>query len=85
MLVMARLPLTVPLDDGAKAVLNVTLCPALKVRGRLRPVMLKPAPVAVACEIVTLVPPELVRVSERLLLLPTWTLPKLRLAGFAVS
>ena len=35
--------------------------------------------------IVTMLPPELVRVSERLWLLPTRTLPKLRLAGLGVT
>ena len=34
---------------------------------------------------VTLEPPELVKVSESVWLLPTWTLPKLRLLAVAVS
>ena len=38
-----------------------------------------------AALIVTLEPPELVRVSESVWLLPTCTLPKLRLAAVAVS
>ena len=38
-----------------------------------------------AAEIVTLDPPELVRVSDSVWLLPTWTLPKLRLVAVAVS
>ena len=39
----------------------------------------------VAAVMVTLDPPELVRVSESVWLLPTCTLPKLRLAAVAVS
>jgi hypothetical protein len=46
---------------------------------------LNPAPVAVACEMVTLVPPELVSVSDKVELLPICTLPKLWLDGFAAS
>jgi hypothetical protein len=39
----------------------------------------------VAAVIVTVEPPEFVRVSERVWLLPTCTLPKLRLVALAVS
>jgi hypothetical protein len=39
----------------------------------------------VACEIVTLVPPVLVKESVKVTLVPAGTLPKLRLAGLAVS
>ena len=46
--------------------------------------MEKPAPLAVACEIVTVDPPVLVKVSDLLLLLPTWILPKARLEGLGV-
>lgn len=85
LLMIARLPLTLPADDGANTTLKVLLCPAVRVKGKLRPLTLNPAPVAVACEIVTLEPPELVTVSDRVELLPICTLPKLRLEGFAVS
>ena len=40
---------------------------------------------AEAAEMVTLLPPELVKVSVRLELLPTCTLPKARLEGFGLS
>ncbi len=40
---------------------------------------------AVACEMVTLDPPELVSVSDAVWLAPVWTLPKLTLDGLAVS
>ena len=80
---------TLPLADpellGANLTLNDVLCPAFKVSGRDNPLMLKPVPLADAAEIVTLEPPLLVNVPERLLLLPTWTLPKPMLAGLDVS
>lgn len=49
------------------------------------PVTLNPVPLAATCEIVTLDPPVLVMVSRSDELLPTVTVPKLRLAGSALS
>ena len=60
--------------------MNVTLCPDARVTGGLRPFTLNPVPVTVPWEIVALAPPVLVTVSGKLLLLPTCTLPKFRLA-----
>jgi len=68
---IARLPLTAPAETGAKVAVNVTLWPAVRVAGNVNPEIEKPVPVTFACEIVTVVPPELVNVSERFLLLPT--------------
>ena len=48
----------------------------------VNPLTLNADPVTLACEMVTLTLPELVSVPERLLLLPTCTVPKGRLAGF---
>ena len=71
LLVMARLPLTVPAACGAKTTLKLgLLSPGPKVKGRLKPLMLNPAPVGVACVIVKLEPPELVSVSVKVLLWP---------------
>jgi hypothetical protein len=53
--------------------------------GKVKPLAVKPEPVAANAEIATLVPPELVRVPAREALLPVVTLPKLRLVGVAVS
>jgi hypothetical protein len=82
--VMVMLPLTVPDDVGENATLKLALWPALKVSGRLRPLAVK-LDVALTAEIVTLAPPEFVRVSARVCALPTCTLPKTRLLGVAVS
>jgi hypothetical protein len=52
-LVIAMLPVALPATVGAKVVVNDALCPALRVAGRLRPLMLKAVPLADACVIVT--------------------------------
>ena len=78
-------PLRLAADCGANNALKVTLAPGLSVRGTVSPLMLNPVPVAVACEMVTLDPPVFVSESVKVRLLPTWALPKARLAGLAVS
>jgi hypothetical protein len=78
-------PLTLTADCGLNRALKVTLAPGLSTRGTFSPLMLNPVPVAVACEIVTLDPPVLVSESVKVRLLPTWALPKARLAGLEVS
>ena len=65
--------------------LKVVLCPGPRVNGKFRPVVLKPVPVTAACVMVRLVPPVLLSVSDWLWFVPTWTLPKLMLAGAALS
>src|ERR1035437_10450128 len=67
--VMVMLPLTVPDDVGENATLKLALWPALKVSGRLKPLAVK-LDVALTAEIVTLAPPEFVRVSARVCALP---------------
>ena len=69
--VMARLPLAVLPDVGAKVTLKLTLWPTLKVIGKLKPLAVKPEPVALAAEIVTLDPLVFVRVSVIVWELPT--------------
>ena len=82
---IARLPLTFPEPVGANFTEKITAWLGVNVVGSVNPTMEKPAPVTVACEMVTFDPPELVRVSDRLELLPTCTLPKARLAGLDES
>src|ERR1019366_1601184 len=57
----------------------------VRVTGRVSPLTEKPAPLGVACEIVTVAPLVLVKVSDLLLLLPTWILPNARLEGLGES
>src|SRR5579863_5151538 len=81
--VIVMLPVTSPGAVGWNEALKLALCPAASVIGAVNPFMLKPDPPAIAtCEIVMLDPPVLVRVSDRVCLVPTGTVPKLRLAGF---
>jgi len=78
-------PFTKPLDWGANVTLKLVLCPGESVNGGVNPLKLKPLPVAVAWEILRLEPPEFVRVSEVVRLLPIETLPKPMLAGDAAK
>jgi hypothetical protein len=79
-------PITAPIDCGAKVTLQLTLCPAGSVSGRVIPLNPKPLPVSVICEMVRLLPPGLVRViTWGWLLLPTITGPKLMLEGLTPS
>jgi len=82
---IVSVPLAAPAAVGANITLNVALCPAVIVAGRLGPVKLNPLPLADALETVTLTPPVLVIVTGTVLLVPTVTFPKLTLLGFAVS
>jgi hypothetical protein len=83
--VIPRLPVALPPDVGAKATLNVTLCPAARLRGGVMPLKLNSVPLALICEMVRDEPPEFVSVSESEALVPAGTLPKIRLAGLAAS
>jgi len=56
-------PLALPTTFGVKRTLKVTLCPLFRLKGSLKPLKLNPAPVPVACEIVTVEFPEFVNVS----------------------
>jgi hypothetical protein len=81
----AIFPLKFPVVAGVKVAVNAALCPGESVRGRVKPLTLNPAPVVIACDTVTLVPAEFVMVPFWLCVLPTVTLPKLRLTGEAVK
>jgi hypothetical protein len=85
LLMIEMFPLLLPELAGANCALREVLWPAATVIGAVSPLMLKPAPDAVACEIVTLAEPKFVRVMDWLPLLPTFTDPKLTLEGFAPS
>ena len=81
----ASVALTAPADDGLKVTVKVMLPLAVRVAGKVRPLTEKLAFETLAAEILTVVPPVLVTVSDRPLVLPTATLPKERLAGLAAS
>ena len=69
--VMLTLPLAAPAAVGLNNTVNVVLWPAFNVKGSESPLRLNPLPLAAAAEIVTLVPPLLVKASDCVLVLPT--------------
>ena len=83
LLVIERLPETLPVAVGAKLVMKVVLCPPANVNGSGGPFTVKPPPDAIVWETVMVSVPEFVRVRLCLLIEPTATFPKLRLLGFA--
>jgi hypothetical protein len=78
-------PLTAPLDVGANVTVNEALWPAFNVTGTASPLILNPVPLALAAEIVRLVPPLLVSVWVSAFEVPTVTFPNAWLVGLAVS
>lgn len=68
---MASVPLAPPVAVGVKLALKVTLWFAARVTGSDSPLTEKPVPVTLACEMVTELPPVLVRVSDFVAVLPT--------------
>lgn len=56
------LPLTLPVTVGENDAVKDTLWPGLSVAGSVNPLILNPAPVTLACDRLTLVPPEFVTV-----------------------
>src|SRR5664279_616222 len=83
--VTLTLPEAAPPALGLKLTVNEVLCPALSVTGNASPLKLNPDPLAVADEIVRLLPPVLVKVSDKLEPLPTCTLPNANALGFGES
>jgi hypothetical protein len=83
--VMLTLPLAAPPVVGLNTTDNEMLCPPVKVTGKASPLKLYPVPLALAAEMVRLDPPVLVSVSDKLVLLLTWTLPNARAVGLAPS
>jgi hypothetical protein len=78
-------PVAAPADFGLNMTLNDALSPAASLSGRINPLILKAEPVTGACVIVRLDPPTLVRVSDLVALVLTFTLPKLRVVRAGLS
>ena len=85
LLTSETLPDTLPVVAGANCRLKVLDCPAARVSGRVRPVMLKPVPETVACETLTVVLPVFVSTTLWVLVVAAVTLPKLMFEGFGMS
>jgi hypothetical protein len=82
---MLSAPLAAPALPGAKTAVKLRLWLTARVAGRERPLIENPAPLVVACVMVTALPPVFVKVSDSRLLLPTSTVPKLKVEGLGVS
>ena len=85
LLTSETLPDTLPVAVGANCTLKVLDCPAARVSGRVRPVMLKPVPETVSCETLTVALPVFVSATLWVLVLANVTLPKLMFEGFGIS
>jgi hypothetical protein len=72
------LPAALPDAAGAKVAVKVAVCPGLRISPEETPLALKPAPETVTFETVTLELPAFVSVTDCVLLLDTFTLPKLK-------
>lgn len=83
--VTVTVPLALLAEVGVNTTWKLVFCPAASVTGVVTPLKLNPVPVRATCEIVTLEPPVFVTVSNSDELLPTVTVPKLRLVGFELS
>ena len=79
----AMLPFTVPAPCGANWTWNAWFCPAAIETEDIPPTTLKPAPVIVACEIVTVAVPVFVSVSVWEPVAPAAMFPNVRLVALA--
>jgi hypothetical protein len=78
-------PVTFPAELGANTTLKVVFCPGAMLIGTVSPEVLKPAPVTLALEIVTLAVPLFCSVIVCELLEPAATPGKLAVVGVAKS
>ena len=63
-LVTATVPYALPADCGVNVTEKVFFCPGDNVMGKVRPLILKPRPLTVACFTVTVEVPELASVTD---------------------
>ena len=85
LLATLTLPDTLPATVGVKRTFSVAVWLGVRIVPILRPLALKPVPEGVTFEIVTFELPLFVRVTLKVLLLPSFTFPKLKLVGLAPS
>jgi hypothetical protein len=84
LLVKVKLPVAAPIEVALKLSFSETCFPAARVKGTAIPAALNSFPTVATLEIVTLPAALLVIVSVCELLLPTFTFPRFKLAGFDV-
>jgi hypothetical protein len=85
LLVTVTVPVTFPVAAGAKVTFSVAVCPAVRMVPVGTPLALNPAPEMLRLEMVMFAAPELVKVTGRMLLLPTVTLLKFKLIALLAS
>jgi hypothetical protein len=85
LLATLTLPNTLPGVVGAKTTVSVAVWLGVSVVPAFTPLALNPAPEDVTPEIVTLEFPVFVRVTLKLLLVPSFTFPKLKVDALAPS
>jgi hypothetical protein len=85
LLATVTVPVAFPGAVGSKLKLRFAVCPGVRIVPPDTPLPLKPAPEILTLEIVTLELPAFENVTGRVLLTPVFTLPKLKLAGLALS
>jgi hypothetical protein len=84
-LTTVTLPETLPAEVGAKVTLREADCPAARLSGRVIPLVLYPAPLALICEMETLELPVFEIVTLLTAVVPVARLPKLRDVGVVES
>src|ERR1700675_158202 len=85
LLVMVTLPVTLPVTAGPKVTFKVAICPAAIMSPLGTPLALNPGPEMLTLEMVMLELPESVNVKVWLLVVPTFTFPKLKFDALAVN
>jgi hypothetical protein len=85
LLAIDTLPLSTPVVVGANCTVRVAVWPGVRISPELMPEPLKPVPLTVTPEMVTLVFPVFVSVVGNDALWPACTVPKLRLVALALS
>lgn len=85
LLVIVTLPLALPATVGLKMTLKLNFCEGVRVMGVLAPLSEYPAPLTAICEIWTLALPVFVTDTVWVVLVPVFTLPKLREVVFTDS
>lgn len=78
-------PVTLPVNDGAKVTFKVADCPGVSTVPEDTLLVLKPVPVALTLEMVTLELPEFFSVTPSVLLPLVSMFPKLKLVGLTLS
>ena len=85
LLLIVTLPVTLPEVVGLNPTVKLDVCAAASVSGSEIPLSLKPVPLTVAAEIVTLVPPVFFSCTDCELVVPFATVPKLTLDGMVAT